>query len=47
MKTVKVVAAVIHKEDKIFATQRGYGTYKDGWSSLAEKLKRVRHQSRL
>lgn len=36
MKTVKVVAAVIkavnkNGEDIIFATQRGYGEFKDGW----------------
>ena len=30
-KTIKVVAAVIRKGDKIFATQRGYGSYKDWW----------------
>ena len=29
MKTIKVVAAIIHKDGKIFATQRGYGAYKD------------------
>ena len=36
MKTVKVVAAVIKAvnergENVIFATQRGYGEFKDGW----------------
>ncbi len=36
MKTVKVVAAVItasneNGEKMIFATQRGYGEFKDGW----------------
>ena len=31
MKTVKVVAAVIREGDRIFATQRGYGEFKDGW----------------
>ena len=36
MKTVRVVAAVIQavndkNEPVIFATQRGYGEYKDGW----------------
>ena len=29
MKTVKVVAAIIKKNGKIFATQRGYGEFKD------------------
>lgn len=31
MKTVRVVAAVIRDNDKIFATQRGYGDLKGGW----------------
>ena len=31
MKTIQVVAAVIREGDRIFATQRGYGPYKDGW----------------
>ena len=31
MKTIEVVAAVIRKDDKIFATQRGYGEWKDWW----------------
>ena len=31
MKTVRVVAAIIRNNDKIFATQRGYGEFKDGW----------------
>lgn len=31
MKTIEVVAAVITHNDKIFATQRGYGEFKDGW----------------
>ena len=31
MKTVEVVAAVIRDGNKIFATQRGYGEFKDGW----------------
>lgn len=30
-KIVKVVAAVIRKDDKIFATKRGYGEFKGGW----------------
>ena len=30
MKQIEVVAAIIRKEDKIFATQRGYGEWKDG-----------------
>ena len=38
MKTVRVVAAVIRKDDKIFATQRGYGEFKDGWEFPVGKI---------
>ncbi|MDE7197900.1 MAG: 8-oxo-dGTP diphosphatase MutT [Lachnospiraceae bacterium] len=38
MKTVKVAAAVIIHGDKIFATQRGYGEFKDGWEFPGGKL---------
>ena len=38
MKTVRVVAAVIREGDKIFATQRGYGEYKDGWEVPGGKI---------
>ena len=31
MKQIEVVAAVIREGDKIFATQRGYGEWKDWW----------------
>ena len=41
-KTVNVVAAVIcddyNKKTKIFATQRGYGDYKDGWEFPGGKI---------
>jgi 8-oxo-dGTP diphosphatase len=30
-KIIEVVAAVIRDGDRIFATQRGYGDFKDGW----------------
>jgi 8-oxo-dGTP diphosphatase len=30
-KSIEVVAAVIRDGDRIFATQRGYGDFKDGW----------------
>jgi len=30
-KTIEVVAAIIRKGDRIFATQRGYGEWKDWW----------------
>ena len=38
MKTVKVVAAIIIQENKIFATQRGYGEFKDGWEFPGGKI---------
>ncbi len=42
MKIVNVVAAIIcddyHKKTKIFATQRGYGDYKDGWEFPGGKI---------
>ena len=38
MKTVKVVAAIITKDNKIFATQRGYGDFKDGWEFPGGKV---------
>ena len=38
MKTIKVVAAVIRDGDRIFATQRGYGEYKDGWEFPGGKV---------
>jgi len=31
MKQIEVVAAIIRKGDKIFATQRGYGEYSLKW----------------
>ncbi len=38
MKTVRVVAAVIRKGGRIFATQRGYGEFKDGWEFPGGKI---------
>ena len=38
MKTINVVAAVIEKDGKIFATQRGYGDYKDWWEFPGGKI---------
>lgn len=40
MKTVNVVAAIIIKDKKIFATQRGYGEFKDGWEFPGGKVER-------
>ena len=38
MKTIKVVAAIIRKENHVFATQRGYGDYKDWWEFPGGKV---------
>ena len=38
MKTIRVVAAIIRDMDKIFATQRGYGEFKDGWEFPGGKI---------
>lgn len=38
MKTLKVVAAIIIQEKQVFATQRGYGEFKDGWEFPGGKI---------
>lgn len=38
MKTIRVVAAIIIDDKKIFATQRGYGEFKDGWEFPGGKI---------
>lgn len=38
IKSIEVVAAVIFKDNKIFATQRGYGEFKDGWEFPGGKI---------
>lgn len=38
MKAIEVVAAIIQNEDKIFATQRGYGDFKDFWEFPGGKM---------
>ena len=38
MKSIEVVAAIIRKEDKVFATQRGYGDWKDWWEFPGGKM---------
>jgi 8-oxo-dGTP diphosphatase len=39
MKQIEVVAAIIHDaEGRIFATQRGYGDYKDWWEFPGGKM---------
>ena len=38
MKTIHVVAAIIRDGEKIFATQRGYGAWKDYWEFPGGKI---------
>ena len=38
MKTIEVVAAVIIKDGQVFATQRGYGEFKDWWEFPGGKI---------
>ena len=38
MKVINVVAAIIIKNNKIFATQRGYGEFKGGWEFPGGKI---------
>ena len=37
-KRIKVVAAVIRKDNEVLATQRGYGNYKDWWEFPGGKI---------
>lgn len=39
MKNIRVAAAIIMDNKKIFATQRGYGEFKDGWEFPGGKIK--------
>lgn len=38
MKRIEVVAAVILRDGKVFATQRGYGPWKDWWEFPGGKM---------
>lgn len=43
MKTINVVAAILHRKsdefgEQIFTTQRGYGDFKDGWEFPGGKI---------
>lgn len=40
MKKIEVVAAIIKQNNKYFATQRGYGEFKDGWEFPGGKIER-------
>lgn len=37
-KRIEVVAAIILDEKRVFATQRGYGEFKDGWEFPGGKM---------
>jgi 8-oxo-dGTP diphosphatase len=38
MKTIEVVAAIIKRDNKILATQRGYGDFAGGWEFPGGKM---------
>lgn len=38
MKVIKVVAAIMVHNGRVFATQRGYGEFKDGWEFPGGKV---------
>lgn len=38
LKTIHVVAAIIHRGNEFFATQRGYGDYKGWWEFPGGKI---------
>ena len=38
LKQIEVVAAIIRREGRIFATQRGYGEWKDWWEFPGGKM---------
>lgn len=40
MKSIEVVAAIIRRNGRILATQRGYGEFKDGWEFPGGKTER-------
>ena len=39
-KSIRVVAAIIRQENQVFATQRGYGIYKDWWEFPGGKIEK-------
>ena len=41
MKIIRVAAAIIIEKGKVFATQRGYGEFKDGWEFPGGKIEVV------
>jgi len=47
MKQIEVVAAIIHDEqNRVFATQRGYGDWKDYWEFPGVRWSRASPQRR-
>lgn len=40
MKEIEVVAAVIRRGNRVFAVQRGYGEFKDGWEFPGGKIEK-------
>lgn len=40
MKNIREVAAIMIENNKIFATQRGYGDFKDGWEFPGGKIEK-------
>lgn len=47
MKTIREVAAVIKDNNKIFATQRGYGDFKGGWEFPGGKIEEGKRHRKL
>ena len=45
-KVIRVVAAIIKKDKQIFATQRGYGEYKDWWEFFTYDRNRQKQEFR-
>ena len=45
MKEIKVVAAIIQKENKILATKRGYGEFINMWEFPEEKSNQVNQRA--
>lgn len=44
MKTIRVAAAIMIEQGKVFATQRGYGELKMDGNFQEEKLSQKRHR---
>jgi 8-oxo-dGTP diphosphatase len=40
MKTIRVVAAILIDRGRVYATQRGYGEYRDGWEFPGGKIEK-------